>query len=268
MKSEKICLKKKFMCLWIGLVALLLLSILITVIPYSKYKKGQDWGIACMLVATDEFNEYKDNKKELVNEIYEYFNTSYYSYNTQYGTISNKDVIEAREEVEDSLEELLRAEGYDEGWRASFYFEYTNYLSYYLYKNYVFIIIYGIICGISLIVNILYVLSRKVEIKVNDNNIVYKKFTGKTKQFLIKDVTSAETIILRGLKLTGNGIKAKTLLLKNNEELKDYIVKLISSSADINASMADELAKYKKLLDSDAITQEEYDKMKEKILNS
>ena len=219
MNSKKISLKKMFLFLWLTLAAILLINNLFTIISYSKYKKGQDFGISCILIATDEFNEYKDNKKELVNEIYKYFNRSYYSYNTQYGTtISN---------VEESLEKILKTEGYDEGYSASYYFKHTNYLSYYFYKNSTlspFIIIYGITCAIILILNISYSLSRKVKITINDNMIIYKKATGKTKQFLIKNVTSVETLMFKGLKVTGNGFKVKTFILKNNEELKNYII--------------------------------------------
>ena len=87
-----------------------------------------------------------------------------------------------------------------------------------------------------------------LKIKVNENTIIYKKFTGKSKQFMIKDVTSAETTILKGLKITGTGIKVKTFLLTNNEKLKDYIISLIPNNTISNLSMADELKKYKALI--------------------
>ena len=51
---------------------------------------------------------------------------------------------------------------------------------------------------------------------------------------MIKDITSVETTGLSGLKILGNNIKVKTLLLKNNGELKNYIIDLISKKSNDN----------------------------------
>ena len=79
MKSKKKVLKKKFIIIWIILIIIFAISVLISSIQYSKYKKGQDLAIASMLIATDEFDEYKENKKELSKKMYDYFNRDYYS---------------------------------------------------------------------------------------------------------------------------------------------------------------------------------------------
>ena len=272
MKSKKKVLKKKFIIIWIVLIIIFAISVLISSIQYSKYKKGQDLAIASMLAATDEFDEYKDNKKELSKKMYDYFNRDYYYY--YYYARENRELADKlRKSVRDAeyeLEKILEKSGYTEGYYASYYFEHTNLISYYL-DNYIsFLIIYGIICVVILLINIFYALSRQVKIIVSDDSVVYEKFTGKSKQFLIKDITSAETTGLSGLKILGNNIKVKTLLLKNNEELKDYIIDLISKKSNDNfkkTSIADELEKYKKLLDSGAITREEYEIEKNRFLN-
>ena len=272
MKSKKKVLKKKFIIIWIILIIIFAISVLISSIQYSKYKKGQDLAIASMLTATDEFDEYKDNKKELSKKMYDYFNRDYYYY--YYYARENRELtdklIKSIRDSEYELEKILEKSGYTEGYHASYYFEHTNLISYYL-DNYIsFIIIYGIICVAVLLINIFYALSRKVKIIVSDDSVVYEKFTGKSKQFMIKDITSVETTGLSGLKILGNNIKVKTLLLKNNGELKNYIVDLISKKSNDNlkkTSIADELEKYKKLLDSGAITKEEYTKKKEKLLD-
>lgn len=269
MKSEKINLKKKFIIIWIMLIIILSISILTTIAPYNKYKKGQDLAVASMLIATNEFKEYKDNKKELLNKLYDYFNKERVDIKTRYGTFDRSAERESIRKVEETLSEILEKKGYDEFYsdEASRYFKYTNFLSYYLYKQHVLIVLFGILCSMFLLINILYILSRKVVITVNDNMIIYKKITGKSKEFMIKDITSAETTILKGLKITGNGIKVKTLLLSNNDKLKDYIMSLIPKSTGTNLSMADELEKYKKLLDSKAITKKEYEQKKKELLN-
>ena len=266
MKSVKLSLKKKFIIIWGILAVILLISILFTIAPYSKYKKGQTLAIGSMVIATGEqFDEYK-TQKELAKAMYDYFNRNYSDIKTKYGTIDYSSVRDSIQKTDDSLRKILENEGYDEGWNASHYFKYTNFFSYYLGRHYIFLPLFGILCGIVLIINILYILSRKVEITINENTIIYKKFTGKSKQFMIKDVTSAETTILKGLKITGTGIKVKTFLLTNNEKLKDYIRSLIPNNTISNLSMADELKKYKDLLDSEVITQEEFDKKKRELL--
>ena len=263
MKSERINLNKIFKLVWIVLLAVLIISILITIKPYKNYKKGQDLAMASFLLATDEFDDYKDNRKELLEHMYNYFNgTSYFN--------QFSDVRKAKNKVESSLKSILEKEGYDEFYSASNYFKYTNFFGYYKYKIYYtssFLIFYVITCGVVLIINGLYALNRKKEIKVNDNMIEFKKFPKKTKHFMVKDITSAETTFLKGLKIKGNSIKESALLLKNNEKLKNHIMSLISNKSDSNSSMADELAKYKKLLDSGAITEEKYKKKKEKLLD-
>ena len=226
MKSEKMTLNKKIKLIWIVLLGILLLSIFITIIPYSKYKKGQDLAVASMLLATGEFDKYKDNKKELIKEMYDYFDVHYAYGNNPYSNYYNE-VAKLKGKVEDQLEEILENAGYTEGYEASHYLKYTNYFSYYFYKDIPFIPLFSIVCGIYFLLNIFYFLSRKVVITIDDNIINYKKFNGKEKQARVKDITGVETTNLKGIKITGNGIKFKTLLVKNNNELKDYIMNLI-----------------------------------------
>lgn len=268
MKSIKINLKKQFTLVWIALALLLLINIVITIKPYTKYKKGQSLAIATMLLATDEFDEYKNNKKECAKKMYEYFNRkSYRVYLPKYGYIDNSKAGEYIGEAEESLKKILEGAGYKVGYKASSYFEFTNFFPYYYDQHRTFVIFYIILISIVLLMNIAYILSRKVEINVNENKIIHKKYNGKNKQFMIKDITSAETTFLKGLKITGNGIKAKTLLLKNNEQLKDYIINLLPNITQSNLSTADELKKYKKLLDEEAITEEEYENKKKELLS-
>ena len=160
MKSEKVYLNKKIKLIWLVLIVIFLISVLLTIIPYSKYKKGQDLAVASMLIATHEFDEYKDNKKELIQEMYDYWNRHYYNISTKYGTIDYSGVREAVSKAEDSLEEILENEGYTEGYSVDHYFKYTNFLSYYFYKDFPFLVLFAIICVIYLFLNIFYFFSR------------------------------------------------------------------------------------------------------------
>ena len=178
MKSKKKVLKKKFIIIWIVLIIIFAISVLISSIQYSKYKKGQDLAIASMLTATDEFDEYKDNKKELSKKMYDYFNRDYYYY--YYYARENRELADKlKKSVRDAeyeLEKILEKSGYTEGYHASYYFEHTNLIGYYLDNCISFLIIYGIICVVVLLINIFYALSRKVKIIVSDDSVVYEKF--------------------------------------------------------------------------------------------
>lgn len=93
---------------------------------------------------------------------------------------------------------------------------------------------------------------------------------------MIKDVKSVEIVHLKGLRICGNGIKYKIILLKNAEELRMEITELLSnitahmSNGDMHKSQysnAEELRKYKELLDSGAINEEEYEIKKNNCLD-
>lgn len=264
MKNEKIDLKKAFIIAWIVLLAVLVISMVISIKPYKEYKKAQDLAVNAMLLADSSFKEYRDDRKVLLEKMYDYFN-----YTSTYGYYF-RNVAEAKTEAENSLGDLLKEAGYDDFYFAREIFEYKNFFEYY-YNEFAVMgcsgIAYLIAVSVVGLINLYYFINRKKEIEVKENKIIYKKFPKKTQEFMVKDVTSAETTGLKGLKVKGNEIKVRILLVKNNEELKDYIIKLLPKASGNNGSTADELEKYKKLLDSKAITKEEYDKKKKELLN-
>ena len=72
------------------------------------------------------------------------------------------------------------------------------------------------------------------------------------------------------LKIAGVGVEYRIFNLTNAESMKDVITEKKKSVQDkldsSNISNADELKKYKELLDSGTITQEEFDAKKRQIL--
>lgn len=76
------------------------------------------------------------------------------------------------------------------------------------------------------------------------------------------------------MKTVNDYIKDENAIVLNSKkkyeialQIKEYIEKIQSSSSNINQfSNADELAKYKNLLDEGAITQEEFEKKKKQLL--
>ena len=277
-KSQKISLKKQIKIVWIVLAAILILNIVINVVSYSKYKKGQDLAAASLLVAdalssssTFSAESFKQDRKETIKKMYRFLNPTYYSFRTQYGTINNSEVIESADKAERALNEILSKQNYDES--ASYYLRYTSFFEFYFAKNVLFFVIYGSIFLVVGILNIYYLRDKKTEIIVKKDILICKKNNGKSIQVLLKNITSAETTRLKGLKIVGNGFKYKIILVKNNEEIRNEIMKLLAESAEVttepkeNDGNINELKKYKQLLDDGIITQEEFDKKKAEILN-
>ena len=121
---------------------------------------------------------------------------------------------------------------------------------------------------LAVFISVIYILNKKTSITVNGNMIICKKISGKSVQFMLNDVKSVETTFLKGLKITGNGIKYRIILVNNNEILKSEIMKLLTNSKNksVGVSEADELIKFKRLLEEGIISQEEFEKKKADIL--
>lgn len=86
--------------------------------------------------------------------------------------------------------------------------------------------------------------------------------------FVLTLVTAVINIIFFILlALTRSRIIAKSQGLPDDIQVEGYGNPNISPDANYYSSSADELAKYKALLDQGAITQEEYDEVKKKLLN-
>ncbi|MBP3329318.1 MAG: SHOCT domain-containing protein [Clostridia bacterium] len=117
-----------------------------------------------------------------------------------------------------------------------------------------------------------YLDGKKKSIEIVEDSIVCKKGSKTKKQFMVRDIKSISFSGIKGLKIIGSGIKYNINLVKNREEIKNTIMSMIAESNQntniISAydNSADTLAKYKDLLDSGAITQEEFDAKKKQLL--
>ena len=278
--SIKLKRGKVFIVMWAVLATIFVAYIAVSLISYMDYRKAQDAAIEITLagyesIDDDEFEEYKDDRAELCKHMYYIYNPQYFAFKTEYGTIDNSDVIDSAEELEKSLINLMSEMGYNTShFYGSDYLRYTNYFEY-AYNNTVNIghPIYLIICFIALVITVLYLLDRKTKLTVQDDVVLLKKRTGKTVQFKIKDISSIESTAFKGLKLKGNAIKCKIILLKNAEEVRTKITQLISDLSSNNQDSSDQhlnetetIKQYKDLLDSGAITQEEFEAKKKQLL--
>lgn len=270
-KSEKKNLKKVWKFLWKILGIIFIVTTVIGLINYRGYKKGQDASIDAMLLASDEFDSIKD-KKELIEKMYSFLNPIPFSFRTEYGIIDNSDSINAADKTEEALKKVLKEFGY-ETYSGSYYLKYTNFIEYYFNEwiglPLMVIILFCILLSLTIFIK----LDKKSEIVITDNVITFKNMFGRTSQALLKDITSVNIIMFDGLKIIGNGFKHKIILIENNVVLEDKIMKLlrgIKSNERLNREEKDfsiEIKKYKELLDSGVITQEEFEKKKKELLN-
>lgn len=289
LKSIKVKLGKKFIIAWI-LVGIMLIgsiasSLIYVGVQFDNYTEIQDKIVELVLATSDEYDEYENDREKFCDRLYSDLNPgSYYSY---FGVSSStlNDVKQSARQLDNSICNALELFGYEVD-NASFYLEYTDYSDYYFYK--IFSSFYGIhiweifkylilfsfsLCIILMIINIFYVLDRKTSLSVQDDLVIVKKRTGKTAQFKLKDISSIESTVFKGLKIKGNAIKSKVILLKNADELKTEITQLISDLSSKNQDLSDQhlnetetIKQYKDLLDSGAITQEEFEAKKKQLL--
>ena len=267
-KSRKLNLKKFFVILWDILGSLFLFILIIMGINYHEYKSGQNFAIDSIMNVTDQFDDYKYNRKELTKKIYDFLNPYYINTNTRYGRYNNSDLVSSATDTDKALGDLLNENGFD-CYYGSEYLRYTSFLSYTFAHVSNLMNVYFLMVILALFISIIYVLNKKTSITVSGDMIICKKISGKTVQFMLNDVKSVETTFLKGLKITGNGIKYRIILVNNNESLKSDIMNLLNNlkTKYTNVSEADELIKFRKLLEEGIISQEEYEKKKANILN-
>lgn len=260
-KSEKIKLGKMFLIIWL---VILIAFFSFAAIRYSGYREIQDAGVALMAAASSEYDA--SDHDAVVREIYGDLTRS---------TFLGQSVGDVSRDLRDSLESALETLGYDVTW-VPFYFEYRNF-SEFFFGNFLFgdnavlmLCIYAVMV-VLLIFTVGYLTDRKGMILVGDDAVTCQKKPGNSMQCLYQDISSVEQTGLKGLKIQGSGIRFKTLYLKNGAELKTAIMdKKIAATrrgASTGGSAADQLGKYKALLDSGAITQAEFDAKKQELLN-
>ena len=136
---------------------------------------------------------------------------------------------------------------------------------------------YGaIICFIISIV--LYCLMNKCEIAVTNKRVYGKAAFGKRVDLPLDMISSVAMCTPKGVSVATSSGKISFLCCKNRNEVFDTISKLLIErqedkkqketviKQEIHQSNADELKKFKDLLDSGVITQEEFDAKKKQLL--
>lgn len=119
----------------------------------------------------------------------------------------------------------------------------------------------------------------KCEITVTNKRVYGMAAFSKRVDLPLDKISSVDTCYLKGVGVATSSGRIKFFLCKNRDEVFDAISKLLLERQNSNKTIetvvkqevaqsnADELKKYKELLDMGAITQEEYDAKKKQLLD-
>lgn len=266
--SRKINLGKKFRKFWMIISVLLAVVIAISFVKYSTYKKAQDFAVETVTALADGyFDEYKDNESELIKKLYNFYNPVQYNvpgYN-------NYDQVQAAHKADRELAELMNITGY-ECYNGSEYFEYIGYIDYARGNTVLLFIAWALLAFCLLCVHLWYLADQKKQIVIDGNKLICKNGNRTVKEFLVNDVKSVEFAAKKGIKICGTSINYRINLVENREEIKSAIIDTLSTisretaTAQSQDNSADSIAKFKELLDSGVITQEEFDAKKKQLL--
>lgn len=124
---------------------------------------------------------------------------------------------------------------------------------------------------------IFYVAMSKISLTVSDKRVYGNALFGKRVDLPLDAISAVGTSILKGIAITSASGAIKFALIKNRDEIHDTISKLLierqskpvastTIKQEIPQSNADELKKYKDLLDNGVISQEEFEAKKKQLL--
>ncbi len=263
-KSEKVSQRKKKRVTWavsIPLVVVPIVALVIAiVIDYRGYKKGQEYGLASISAALEISNASWINEDDSYTEQCEdvYHNLSVCIPDVRY-----------------AFADIMESAGFNRyhSYEIAGWFKYTNIVEYasdyYYYWNISLLIFCSIVLMFSIMFTIRINKEEKKELIVFEDSVLCKVNSKKSKQLVFEDINNVD-FGKNTLKIVGTGIKFKISNLTNAENIKSVIIekkKTAQSKSDsLSINNADELKKYKDLLDNGVISQEEFDAKKKQIL--
>lgn len=275
-KSEKTSQKKKIKLVRIIAVIAIVVTIASFVVDYIGYKQGQEFGLASVMLVSDWIDE-NDSYAEQCRYVYNKLNRHSYNITLNGTTYDLSDVRESEKRLRSSFADVMESAGYDRysSYSIADWFKYANFVEYYFYYYWSQII--PIICYIIVLLSIVYTLlikrEEEKELVVYEDSVLCRISSKKSKQLVFDDINNVD-FGKSTLKLVGAGIKFKISNLTNAEEIKSAIIEKKKSMQKVEetvtknapVSNAEELKKYKELLDSGVITQEEFDAKKKQLL--
>jgi len=125
----------------------------------------------------------------------------------------------------------------------------------------------------TIIIALFYFAGRNMQLTITDKRVCGKSTFGRRVDLPVDSISSISKNLLLGITVSTSSGKINWFMISNKEKVYGVLEKLIISrqkkdnKRKINNSAADELKKYKELLDDGAITKEEYNKKKKELLN-
>ena len=137
--------------------------------------------------------------------------------------------------------------------------------------------LYPLIIVLAIVAYIIHKRWSRVQVTVTDKRVYGFDAVAKRVDLPLDSITAVGTSMFSGLAVTTASGAIKFAMLKNRDELHEAISKLLVArqekpvtattiKQEIPQSNADELKKYKELLDSGVISQEEFDAKKKQLL--
>ena len=177
------------------------------------------------------------------------------------------------------LEEIeAYTEEYEETGRSD-YKEKIQYCQGWLIKHIVaaFVVVVLSLVFFAIIGGIVYLWLSKIELIVTDKRVYGKAVFGKRVDLPLDSISAVGSGWPKGIAVSTSSGKIAFLAIKNRDDLHKCISNLLierqnkaapasAAKSEIPQSNADELKKYKELLDSGVITQEEFDAKKKQLL--
>lgn len=122
-----------------------------------------------------------------------------------------------------------------------------------------------------------FLMSKKIKLTVSDKRVFGSTVFGKRVDLPIDSISAVATSVFKGVAIGTSSGRISFKFVGNNKEIHSVISGLIierqnkatvinTVAPEVTQSNADELKKYKDLLDMGAITQDEYDEKKKQLL--
>ena len=126
--------------------------------------------------------------------------------------------------------------------------------------------------GVAVCFLFIFFMMRKMQITVTDKRVCGKTYFGRSVDLPMDSISAVGSSWFNGIKVSTSSGKVSFLHIENSKEIRELLCQLLIErqeklQSDIPAkSNADELKKYKELLDGGIITQEEFDAKKKQLL--
>ena len=276
-KSEKTSQKKKKRIIWAVSVLLVIITMAALIIDYSGYKKGQEFGLASTIISSEiggsSWVNKSDSYAEQCEDVYYKLNKHTYDMTINGVKYDASDVRKTESAMRSAFADVMESAGFDRysSYNIADWFKYTNIVEYFsgYYWNNILPICCYIVLLFSIVFTILVNKEEKKELVVFEDSVLCRINPKKSKQLVFEDINNVD-FGKNALKIVGTGVKFKICNLTNAESIKSVIIEkkksTQSKSDSLNVSNADELKKYKELLDNGVISQEEFDAKKKQIL--